>query len=240
MTESFTLKTGGARRGVALLSLVKGPGQGQRFRLAESLLIGRSPEADFVIEHEQISRMHARLWQGEDGAYFIEDLSSRNGTFVGGARVERCRVEFGESIRLGSEVEFKLQGSDGLSDQLIEKQRYETLGRLGAGAAHDLNYLVTGIQANADALRALLGDKRLGDADLQDCLNELVIAASKADHFVRSMLEFAQAGRAQRTLVDLSALVEETLDLCTRRSAAASRSSSSTPRACSCWAIARS
>jgi pSer/pThr/pTyr-binding forkhead associated (FHA) protein len=44
--------------------------------------------------------MHAKLTRSEDG-YVIEDLSSRNGTYVNDSPVERQLLKDGDEIRIG-------------------------------------------------------------------------------------------------------------------------------------------
>jgi predicted component of type VI protein secretion system len=51
------------------------------------LLIGRSARANFVIEHDSVSRNHARFML-EGGALCLEDLDSMNGTWVDGQKLE--------------------------------------------------------------------------------------------------------------------------------------------------------
>ena len=41
------------------------------------------------IEDATVSREHARLHVESDGSFFLEDLGSRNDTFVGGRRLSR-------------------------------------------------------------------------------------------------------------------------------------------------------
>lgn len=53
----------------------------------KSILIGRDVECDVVIKDVKASRMHCRLTRTDDG-FLLEDLGSRNGTFVSGARIE--------------------------------------------------------------------------------------------------------------------------------------------------------
>lgn len=50
-------------------------------------LVGRDPAAAIAIDHASVSRRHARLTIGETDAV-IEDLGSRNGTFVNGRRID--------------------------------------------------------------------------------------------------------------------------------------------------------
>ena len=50
-------------------------------------VIGRDPDVAVHIDHSEISRRHARVLVNGDGAV-VEDLQSRNGTFLNGKRVE--------------------------------------------------------------------------------------------------------------------------------------------------------
>ena len=54
------------------------------------------------IDALSISRPHARLtWRGAEAS--IEDLGSKNGTWVNGARVDGpARLEDGDEVRLGT------------------------------------------------------------------------------------------------------------------------------------------
>ena len=70
----------------------------------ESLSIGKQKgEADFVINDDSVSRLHARIYTENDIVY-LEDLNSTNGTFKNGLRLqpyEKRRLEEGDEIRLG-------------------------------------------------------------------------------------------------------------------------------------------
>lgn len=64
-------------------------------------LIGRAPEADIRIESSKVSRRHARITVDGDTAV-VEDLGSKNGTFVGGSRIEEpTPLGHGDQLRLG-------------------------------------------------------------------------------------------------------------------------------------------
>src|SRR5262245_39989177 len=59
-----------------------------------SIIIGRSEECDLALDDESVSRRHAAIHFG--AVTVVEDLGSRNGTFVAGRRLERGdRAEFG-------------------------------------------------------------------------------------------------------------------------------------------------
>jgi DNA-binding winged helix-turn-helix (wHTH) protein len=64
-------------------------------------LIGRDREAIVWIDDESVSRRHARISIGEDGAS-IEDLGSKNGTYVGGRKIrEAARLTDRDVVKVG-------------------------------------------------------------------------------------------------------------------------------------------
>jgi pSer/pThr/pTyr-binding forkhead associated (FHA) protein len=76
-----------------LLSLEKG-----------KTVIGRNPDNDIVIEEPHVSHRHCVLRKNR-GGFFIEDLSSSNGTYVNGSRVEgSIRLRNNDLITFGREL----------------------------------------------------------------------------------------------------------------------------------------
>jgi len=67
---------------------------------AERLVVGTSPAADVILNDATVSGRHCALYVC-DGAVGIEDLGSRNGTFVGGARVREARGQAGTVVAMG-------------------------------------------------------------------------------------------------------------------------------------------
>lgn len=66
------------------------------------LILGRDPQCDHVLEHPMVSWRHAKITR-RDGQVWVEDLGSRNGTYVNGERVHRSReVAEGDVLALGS------------------------------------------------------------------------------------------------------------------------------------------
>ena len=69
---------------MAVLKAMQGLNPGQMFHLEpESAVLGRHPDCDIVLESGAVSRQHAQV-TCIDGNYYVEDLRSRNGTFVNG------------------------------------------------------------------------------------------------------------------------------------------------------------
>ncbi len=68
------------------------------------ICLGRTRNNDLVILHPRISKFHAYFTTGEEGAYFITDAGSTNGTFLDGKRLptqrrvplrDRCIISLG-------------------------------------------------------------------------------------------------------------------------------------------------
>ncbi|HLA84011.1 MAG TPA: SpoIIE family protein phosphatase [Thermoguttaceae bacterium] len=71
----------------AILRVLKGLDPGQLLPLGqETIVLGRNPDCDIVVDAGAVSRQHARLVHA-GGRYYVEDLNSRNGTFVNERRV---------------------------------------------------------------------------------------------------------------------------------------------------------
>jgi pSer/pThr/pTyr-binding forkhead associated (FHA) protein len=77
-----------------------GPRAGERIDVHNDVLLGRE-NADVVVADTEVSRQHA-LIRLTTSAVEIEDLGSRNGTWVNGERLAQSRVlQPGDSIRVG-------------------------------------------------------------------------------------------------------------------------------------------
>lgn len=77
----------------------------------DSLLIGRSGDADLIIPDPSLSRRHARLFlDGEQ--LMIEDLGSQNGTWVDGTRVRQTALVMPGALIKVSENEITVQCMD--------------------------------------------------------------------------------------------------------------------------------
>ncbi len=93
------------RRGPTHVAVVDGQMRGITVPLAESgVLIGRNPECSLVLSDEFASGRHARIYP-EGDQWFIDDLGSTNGTFVGHQRIgEHVALMEGSRVRIGTTV----------------------------------------------------------------------------------------------------------------------------------------
>ena len=95
-----------SRKGPTKLVVTAGPLAGTTLPLRPAgTLIGRSPECALVLDDDYASGRHARIFQGDDGTWQVEDLRSTNGTFLGATRLTEPReVAVGSVLRIGQTV----------------------------------------------------------------------------------------------------------------------------------------
>lgn len=81
-------------------SQVGGALQG-RLQVGDTILIGRDPTANIVIDTPNVSRLHAKITKLANGMV-VEDLGSTNGTFVNGDRIRAATpLEPADDLRVG-------------------------------------------------------------------------------------------------------------------------------------------
>lgn len=73
----------------AVLITIRGTPQGKKFVLnKEKHVLGRDKEADIRVNDANVSREHALIKKSPTGGYTIEDLGSRNGTYLNDVKLE--------------------------------------------------------------------------------------------------------------------------------------------------------
>src|SRR5713226_2385916 len=71
------------------LHVIKGMTEGQRINLdGDRFVLGRNPDCQVVIPITSVSREHAAIVRRQ-GRFYIEDLQSRNGTFVNNQQISQ-------------------------------------------------------------------------------------------------------------------------------------------------------
>lgn len=195
--------------GAVRLTVVEGPAIGQEFKIDGNATIGRSPDATVMVDDPGVSRLHARIRRNESGTYEVEDLGSKNGTFINGTRVGQAAASLGDKIRVGPRVVLTLASFDLVEEQVVQRQRLETVGRLGAGIAHDLNNVLAALHAGTAFLEQLSAGTQLGDPRVRECLRDLTLATNQGAELTRGILRIVRGKRSVREPVDLGALVLE-------------------------------
>lgn len=94
-----------ARKGPTQLAVIEGPMRGVTVPLTPGgVLIGRNPECSLVLSDDFASGRHARIYR-DDSQWYVDDLGSTNGTFIGPGRVgQRVPIDIGAHVRIGTTV----------------------------------------------------------------------------------------------------------------------------------------
>lgn len=83
------------------LEQVRGPGSPHPHHLFLSkMVIGRSPQAQVVLNSASLSRQHLRL-ERRDGETYFFDLDSANGVFLNGTKAHSAILRDGDLLELG-------------------------------------------------------------------------------------------------------------------------------------------
>lgn len=147
----------------------------------EEVVIGRSTRASLSIPDRSMSRLHARIYR-TGGDWFIEDLGSRNGTFLDGTQVSDAQaIEAGQIISLGGSRILVKRGDrsteeewDLLSGHTVLRSADALLESTDASAISTPGELVAAPMLNAalERLQVLIDiHKALGrSVDLQELL----------------------------------------------------------------------
>jgi pSer/pThr/pTyr-binding forkhead associated (FHA) protein len=85
--------------------IVDGGNQGETVSLSQApLLIGRGTDAAIRLDDDYVSTRHARIAASGD-QWFVEDLGSTNGTYVGSRRITQpTAIGLGSQVRIGKTV----------------------------------------------------------------------------------------------------------------------------------------
>lgn len=98
---------------MAVLRVIRGQSNVPVFPITrECTVLGRHPDCDVVLDNIAISRQHAQILESH-GSYFLEDLRSRNGTFLNEVQIEeRSELKDGDVVRIcDATMKFDLNSS---------------------------------------------------------------------------------------------------------------------------------
>ena len=85
--------------------VVEGANAGERADLDKApILIGRGTDAAIRLDDDYVSTRHARIAASGD-QWFVEDLGSTNGTYIGSARITQpTTLTLGTQVRIGKTI----------------------------------------------------------------------------------------------------------------------------------------
>jgi PAS domain S-box-containing protein len=94
--------------------------------------------------------------------------------------------------------------------KLFQNQKFEALGTLAGGVAHDFNNILTGVINYTTLAREDCPPDR---KEMDELLGEALRCAGRAKELVRQILLFSRTSTADRTALDLGRVVEEAMGL---------------------------
>ncbi len=210
-----TTQARGSVNGPARLIVLTGNKIGTRYTIESAATVGRGSEADIVLDDAEVSRRHARIHRAAIG-FLLEDLGSHNGTMVNGVPIEHaCLLNFGDKVEIGTQV-LLFTHYDRIEQQMLERQRLETLGRLGAGIAHDFNNLLSVVISNLDYLSSVPGDRRLDEGDVIETLDDIRMAAQQAAELTPRLIAIARREKYGQEVINISQVCQDILQLARR------------------------
>jgi hypothetical protein len=127
-----------------VLSFVAGKDHGREFPLPPdlSIVIGRVSDVDLLLLDEKVSRKHAKVFT-HGGKVAIEDLASKNGTFVNGERIRTKELKEGDEIVIGTS-RIKLLSVNKAGPRAPSSLASELSRRAATGVADDTVPLIAG------------------------------------------------------------------------------------------------
>lgn len=94
------------------------------------VILGRSEEADYVVDDRQVSRQHAMIKKTKNG-YTIEDLNSKNGTYLNGTLIKSPQIlQDGDVIQVAMAVKIMFIGTESTIPLSMSDAAQMGLGRL--------------------------------------------------------------------------------------------------------------
>jgi diguanylate cyclase (GGDEF)-like protein len=179
---------------------------GEMFRVGENaLVVGRGEDAGIRLSDDAASRRHASL-QVIDGHAFIEDLGSRNGTWINGERIEGARpLRDGDKIQIGSATVLKFTFHDEY-EETFQRRMFESSLRDPLTRAFNKRYLLGRLESefrfaarHRQPLSLLLMDidhfKRVNDAHGHLAGDQVLAAMARKIHDdIRNEDVFARYG----------------------------------------------
>ena len=103
--------------------MVSGSSSGIEYPISSEIIIGRQSDNQIPIDDSKSSRKNSRIFS-DNGIYYVEDLKSRNGTFVNGKTISTHKLCHGDKIQIGETIILFIENDSNLpekSDEIVTK-----------------------------------------------------------------------------------------------------------------------
>ena len=122
----------------AYLVVLVGPNTGEMYSVEATTVLGRGEKCDVRLFGDAISRQHARIEVTGD-QIIVEDLGSRNGTFINGRRITREALVDGDKLQIGARTVLKFTYHDQIEEG-FQRELYGSAVRDGLTKAFNRKY----------------------------------------------------------------------------------------------------
>lgn len=112
-------------------------------------------------------------------------------------------------IRLLEESRRSYENEQRLQSHLVQREKLASLGQMVAGAAQEIDYPLTAIMSYSEKLWS---NERLS-ADQDDLVRKIVSHSQRTRELVSHLQSFAQQGSAEKVMVDVSVLLQRSVDM---------------------------
>lgn len=128
--------------------------------ISSFISIGRDRENIIVLDDGFISRRHCRIQKKEDAGFILQDMNSRNGTFLNGTRVIKAILKNNDRIQVGTkEFTFSFERFDNhwnIHTKSKNPEWSQNLGNLPNIARNNMPVLITGPSGTGKEMLAKL------------------------------------------------------------------------------------
>jgi DNA-binding NtrC family response regulator len=155
----------------ASLTVVAGPDKGSELPIAErTIVVGTSLDCDLVLTDGAVSRRHFEVRATPEG-FFVRDLASTNGTFLGKLRLGEAHVSEATLLRVGrSEIKLVI----GSKQERLELSRHERFGSmLGKSPVMRRCFALLEAAAACDATVLIEGESGTGKEIAAETVHQL-------------------------------------------------------------------
>ena len=174
------------------LLLKLGAGQGIFYDIAPgTTIIGRSRNCTVQVRSFGVSRNHAAIRYSPGRDPVLEDMGSKNGTFLNGTRIEKASLSDGDEIGIGP-VSFVYQSDGG-----------EGTGGAAVACAppHELTSTVRSVLKVRDAKEDMSEERIPSDPDLLSKAHRYLTTVYRVGHTLSSTLDFDEVLSAVMEIV---------------------------------------
>jgi two-component system, NtrC family, sensor kinase len=119
----------------------------------------------------------------------------------------RKLVQWGKTLE--KRVEERTKELKETQDSLIQSEKLASLGKMAAGIAHEINNPLTSILINTHLMLEKTGEEN----PFQENLTLVAEETQRCSNIVKGLLEFSRQSPPQKSLTDINALLEKTINL---------------------------